>query len=238
MSAAEALVGVAALAGDLLGQVRVLVPAAMEELDEAHAALGQPAGQQAVGGEGAGLARVGAVQGEGVRGLAREVGQLGHRGLHPVGQLVLGDPRGDLGVAELVVPDLVEPGQVVEHPPPGVGVEPGGIGQVQHRVADGAELDALVLRRQEAAAPEAVVERLIGRVARALRDHARRTPAGRRSRCPGRRRARRRCSGRPASWAPGLEEGDGRVVVDRLGVHRLDEAEVVGDALRCAAAAR
>ncbi len=51
------LIGVAALAGDLGGQVRVLVPAAVEELDEPHAALGQPAGQQAVGGERPGLAR-------------------------------------------------------------------------------------------------------------------------------------------------------------------------------------
>ena len=49
-----------------LRQVAVLVPAAVVELDEAHAALGQPPRQQAVGGEGAGLARVGAVQLEGV----------------------------------------------------------------------------------------------------------------------------------------------------------------------------
>ena len=35
-------VGVAGLAGDLRGELRVLVPAAVEELDEPHAALGQP----------------------------------------------------------------------------------------------------------------------------------------------------------------------------------------------------
>ena len=40
----------------------MLVPAAVEELDEPHAALGQPPGQQAVGGEGPGLASLGAVQ--------------------------------------------------------------------------------------------------------------------------------------------------------------------------------
>ena len=50
-------------AGDLLAaRFAVLVPAAVEELDEAHAALGQPAGQQAVGRERAGLLRVRAVQ--------------------------------------------------------------------------------------------------------------------------------------------------------------------------------
>ena len=51
------LVGVAALAANLLGQRGVLVPAHVEELDEAHAALGQPPGQQAVGGKRARLAR-------------------------------------------------------------------------------------------------------------------------------------------------------------------------------------
>ena len=38
--------------------------------------------------------------------------------------------------------------------------------------------------------------------------------------------------GRPASCEPGLEERDRRVVIDRLGVHRLDEAELVGDLRR------
>ena len=56
------LVGVVALAADLLGQVAVLVPAHVIELDESHAALGQPAGQQAIGGVAAGLVHVGAVQ--------------------------------------------------------------------------------------------------------------------------------------------------------------------------------
>ena len=39
-------------------QVAVLVPAAVEDLDEPHVALGQPPGQQAVGGKRAGLARI------------------------------------------------------------------------------------------------------------------------------------------------------------------------------------
>ena len=121
------LIGVAALAGDLRGQVRVLVPAAMEELDEPHAALGQPAGQQAVGGVACRAVRTsGPYSVEDRFGLVREVGQLGDRGLHPVGQLVLGDPREDLGVAELAMIERVEPGQVVEHPPPGRGETPGG----------------------------------------------------------------------------------------------------------------
>ncbi len=53
-----------------------------------------------------GVRDVGAVQVEDRVGLAREVGQLGDRGLHPEGHLVLGDPREDLRVAELAMIDL------------------------------------------------------------------------------------------------------------------------------------
>ena len=47
------LIGVAALAGDLRWADIVLIPAAMEKLDEPHAALRQPAREQAIGGESA-----------------------------------------------------------------------------------------------------------------------------------------------------------------------------------------
>ena len=60
----------------------------------------------------------------------------------------------------------VERGQVVEHRAARVAAStPVGVRQVQHRVAGRAELHALILRRQEAAAPQAVVERLIAGVA-------------------------------------------------------------------------
>ena len=98
-----------------LGQVAVLVPAHVIELDEPDAALGQAAGQQAVGGVAAGFLDVGAVQVEDRLRLVREVGQLGNRCLHPVAQLVLGDPGEDLGVAGLGVVQVVERGDVVEH---------------------------------------------------------------------------------------------------------------------------
>ena len=54
----------------------MLVPAAVIELDEAHVALGEPAGQQAVGGVGAGLARLRAVQLEHRVRLLRQIHQL------------------------------------------------------------------------------------------------------------------------------------------------------------------
>ena len=39
--------------------------------------------------------------------------------------------------------------------------------------------------------------------------------------------------GRPGELGAGHEERDGRIVIDRLGVHRLDEAQFVGDAAVC-----
>ncbi len=97
------LVGFGALAADAGGQAAVLVPALVVELDEAHAALGQPAGQQAVGGEGAGLAGY-------RRRRARtwsparptRFGDVGHAGLHAERHFVLGDARFDLGVELLL----------------------------------------------------------------------------------------------------------------------------------------
>ncbi len=105
--------------------------------------------------------------------------------------------------------------------------EPGGVGEVEHRVADRAELDPLVRGRQEAAAPEPVVERLVVGVAGALRDH---DHEGRQVLVLAPQAVRRpgADAGPARELGAGLEEGDGRVVVDRLGVHRLDEAELVG----------
>ena len=89
--------------GRFCRQLAVMVPIAMVELDEAHAALGQAARQQAVRGEGAGLFRVLAVQFEGVRRLFRKIGQFRNRRLHPERHLVLRDAGADLRIAELVV---------------------------------------------------------------------------------------------------------------------------------------
>ena len=76
------LIGVATLTADRLRQVEMLIPAAMEELNEPHAPLGQSPSQQAVGGECAGLASVRAVQVEDVFRFARHVGQFGDPYVH------------------------------------------------------------------------------------------------------------------------------------------------------------
>src|SRR5262245_54100063 len=57
------LVGVFALLANALGQVAMLVPAAMVQLDKADAAFSHAPGQQTIAGEGTGLLHVGAVHG-------------------------------------------------------------------------------------------------------------------------------------------------------------------------------
>ena len=77
----------------------VMVPVAVVELDEAHAALGQPPRQQAVRGERA-VARLRAVHLQHVLRLLAHVHQVGHAGLHLERHLVLRDARQDLGILQ------------------------------------------------------------------------------------------------------------------------------------------
>ena len=101
----------------------------------------------------------------------------------------------------------------------------GGVAEVQHGVLAGAELHALVLRRQEAAAPQAGVERLVDLARRDEHDERRQVLV-----VAAEAVVQPRAHARPAGdLRAGLEERDRRVVVDRLGVHRADEAEVVDD---------
>ena len=85
-------------------------------------------------------------------------------------------------------------------------------------------------RRQEAAAPEAREDRLARVLAGALRDHRdeRRQVFVLAAEAVADPRAHARVAG---LLVAGVDERDGRVVVDRLGVHRFDDADVVGDRL-------
>ena len=93
------LVDVAALVGELALDGDVLVPAAVEELHEADAALEQAAAEQAVGGVAAGFVDVGAVAFDDVVRFVAEVGQLGHGGLHAERHFVGVDAGERFGVA-------------------------------------------------------------------------------------------------------------------------------------------
>ncbi len=125
--------------------------------------------------------------------------------------------------------DRVELSQVVERPAPRRRRKPRRIRQVEHRVADGTKLDPLISRRQKTASPQTVIKRLIIGVARAARvhDHEGGEILVLASQSVGDPRA----DARPArELGSRLEESHGRVVIDRLGVHRPNEAKLVSHA--------
>ena len=206
----------------------MLVPAAFIKLDEAHAALSQPARQQAIRGVGAGLARIRSVQVEDALRLFRQIHQLRHRRLHAIRHLVLRDARLNFGIAVRLGVHLVQLRDSVEHAPARGFVDAGRVGQIQHRIARGAEVHALIFRRQKSAAPQAREQRLVRIDGARLRDqhHERRqilVLAAQPIADP------RPHAGPSRLLAAGLDERDRRIVIDRLGVGRLDDGDVVDD---------
>ena len=105
------LVDLAAQGGQAVDDVvalarAVVVPAAVVELHKAHAALHEPARQEAVVGEGA-LAGLHAVHPLDRLRLPRDVRQLGDARLHAEGHLVGRDAGVDLGIAGIAAVDGV-----------------------------------------------------------------------------------------------------------------------------------
>ena len=223
------LVGVEALLGELAGgKIIMLIPAGVHELREAHAALGEAAGDEAVIRESAGLEDVGAIHLEHRLGLVLEVEQVGHRGLHAEGHLVLRDARVDRRVAGFAEVGAVERLHVVEHRATRLAADAGGIIDVRDRVADAAEAHALMLAGQEAVGPVVFEEQLaagLGGVGGRHHD-IRRQVFVHRTEAVGQPGAHRRTAG---DLRAGHEERHAGRVVDRLGVHRADDADLVRD---------
>ena len=99
--AGDRLVGGPGIVGMALLQVAVLVPAVVaqvltEHLDEPHAALDQPPGDQALPAVGLGRRIVEAVELLRGCGFVRQIHQVGHGRLHAEGQLVVGDRASSL----------------------------------------------------------------------------------------------------------------------------------------------
>ena len=222
----RSLVGLFALALDAAGQTAVLVPALVEELDEADALLDESARLQAVGGEGSRRLHAVPIHREGGGRLLRKIGDLRHARLHAIGHLGLRQTGVDFRVEFRGALVGIELAERIEHATAGVRRDAFGIRQEEHRFLAGLELHALVFGRQEARAPEARVERLVFRgVLRDQHDEGRQVlvHAAKSVGSPG---AHRRTTRDLIARA---EERDGRVVVDGLRVHRTDHAEIVGD---------
>jgi hypothetical protein len=63
-----------------------------------------------------------------------------------------------VAIAKLIELHLIELAERVQILTPQAGVKTGRVRQVEHRITHGPELDALKFRRQEAAAPQTIVE--------------------------------------------------------------------------------
>ena len=101
--------------------------------------------------------------------------------------------------------------------------KPCRIGDIQHRVADRSQLDPLIPARNESRAPLSLGQRLA--VPGNHHDEGRQVLVDGPQTVgdPG-------AEARPSrQLKPGLRERHRRVVIDLFGVHRLDEAQVVGD---------
>ena len=107
------LVGVFTLGGEVLGEVVMLIPAAMKKLGEADAALGHTTSEKAVVGVGSGDSGVFSVKGEDGFRLVRKVGEVRGGGLHTEGHFVLADAGKDFGITDFPVAEVVETGEVV-----------------------------------------------------------------------------------------------------------------------------
>ena len=174
----------------------MLVPAAMEELNESHAALGQPARQNAVGRVGARLARIGAVEFEGGLRLFRQVRQLGHRRFASgtpsrTARCASRSPGPDIPAAVIAF-SFARSSRKRRRASARIARR---VRQIQHRIGAGAELHALVLVGRKPLPHCAIGQRL--RVAAALRHHHHERRQILDSRCPAHRRSTSRCSAAP-----------------------------------------
>ena len=223
--AGTGLVSLLALAGDVLRQVAVLVPAAVQDLHDADPAFDHAASEEGAVGEGAGLLYLGSVEVEGSRSLLGEVGQVGHAGLHAESHLILRRAGERFRVAELTVAGGVELREGVEGHAAVGGLHTGRVLDEEYGVAARAQGDARMARRQEATAPHAREERL---AADALgREHHERGQvvalATEAVADPG---ADTRLAG---NLVTGHRKRAGRVVIDRGGADGLHDGKQVDD---------
>ena len=118
MSAAMAVIHAADALGVRAFEVVVAVPAAAEDLHEAHAFLDHLAGEQALAAKRGGVLVVEAIHLAGRFRFALDIHQLGHFHLHAIGQFVGLHARGEILVLGMLRGVLrVEEGQLVEELP-------------------------------------------------------------------------------------------------------------------------
>ena len=210
---------------EFLPQEAVVIPVPVVELDEAAAAFGEPAREQAVGGERT-VARFAAIQREGLCRLARDVHEAGHAGLHLERHLILGDARPHFGVVHRAAAELVQRIDRRDVAALGLARDAGRVVEVEDGVSFGTELHALVLGGEEAAAPLARGDGLRrASLAGGDEDDEAGEVFGFGAESIGDPGAHARP---PRDLRAGVHEHVRGVVVDGIRRHRADDADVVG----------
>ena len=217
------LIGVGGVLPHPVDEIAVGVPGLVEQLHEADTALEEPAGEETVAGI-AGLGRIGdpvAIE-NGLR-LAGEIHQLRRARLEPVRHLVALDPGGDLRIADRVEGERVEPVERVERGSLRFPVDPLGVGEIEDRIAGAAKGGAAVEGGEEAGA-------VVARSAAGASGAGQHDIAGKILRLAPQAVERPGPEARPAELLrAGVHQNLRRRVIDRVGLHRTDDADVVGD---------
>ena len=202
----------------------VVIPVAVIELDETDAPLGEPPGEEAVGGERS-VASLRAVELERLGCLIGEIEEPRHARLHPEGELVLREPGGDLRIVDDLVVEAVELRDRVDDR--ALAVEPDRRLDVQDGVSLGAKLDPLKPAGEEARMPLPRGDRLpLPVVAGAHHDDEAGEILGLAAKAVPQPAS---CRWTAGDHRTGVHEGVGRIVVDRLGVEALYDRDPVGD---------
>ncbi len=223
------LVGIEALVAEGGGEVVVLIPAAMEDLNDADAPFDEATGEEGGVGEAAGAFHIGAVHFEGGGGFAGEIGEFGDTGLHAERHLVLGDPGLDFRITEGPMMPVVQFIEGIEHVTSVGGEDAGRVLEVEDGIAGAAEGDAGVAGGEEAGTPHAGEEGLAiagGGEGRGEDDEGGEIIAFAAEAIgePG------ADGGLAGDFAAGHDEGAGGVMIDGIGEDGTDDGDVIDDA--------
>ncbi len=217
-------VHVGGVLADEFDEVVVMVPIAVVKLDEPHAALGQAAREEAVGSERA-IAGLATIEVEDGFRLVGNIHQTRNGSLHPERHLVLRDARGNLRIVHDVLLRTIQRLHGRDYIVLQAGADARRAVQIMDRIAFGTKGHALKLSGQKTAVPHARRDglraaafrgsqhdksrKILALAAEAIHDpRTHRRPAG------------NRCAG--------IHEGVRRIVIDGVGDHRADNAEIVG----------
>ena len=206
----------------------MLVPTAQENLRKAHAAFRETSRHETVVGKRAGLLRLRPIEIPGGLRFVGKISELRHRRLHAKRHLVLGNPRVDLRIADPLEQLAVQVVDPVDHRAPHIAGDALRVVEVQHGIAARTQGHRRMLGRKKPRGPQPVRERLHIRPVRHLRGHndKRRQLGIHRTEPIGEPRTDRRLAGKHIA---GRQLQDRRLVIDRVGMERLDHAQFVGN---------